>query len=239
VESSFLTGVNYWPRGKAMYWWRDFDPVEVADEFDVIAALGMDIVRIFLLWDHWQETPDSVSTDRLRDLGRVCDIADVRDLRLDITFFTGHMSGPNWAPQWLLDSAARTHPSPSTRQVISGNRAVDSSYRNMFHDPVALSAQRLLLETVVSEYADHPAIWLWNLGNEPDLFAHPDSATAGKAWVEEMSAVIRSFDPHHLVTTGLHSASLFADKRLESRRSVRGGRPRSDAWLPHVQAVGT
>ena len=52
-----------------MYWWSDFDAAEVADEFDVIAAIGMDTVRIFLLWDDWQPTPDVVSPQRLRDFG--------------------------------------------------------------------------------------------------------------------------------------------------------------------------
>ena len=55
--------------------------------------------------------------------------------------------------------------------MVSGGRVVDGSYRNPFHDPEAIAAERLLLETVVGEYRDHPAIWMWNLGNEPDLFA--------------------------------------------------------------------
>jgi endo-1,4-beta-mannosidase len=211
VEGRFLTGVNYWPRRKAMYWWSDFDRAEVADEFDIIASLGMDVVRIFLLWDHWQETPDTVSADRLRDLVTVCDIAAERRLGLDVTFFTGHMSGPNWAPGWLLDPEATFHPSPYVRQVVSGNRVVDSTYRNMFHDPIALAAERLLLETVVGELADHEGVWMWNLGNEPDLFAQPRTAADGAAWVAEMTDLIRSIDPAHPVTTGLHVASLLED----------------------------
>ena len=47
-QQRFRTGVNYWPRRKAMYWWSDFDPSEVADEFDVIAALGM--VALVTFW---------------------------------------------------------------------------------------------------------------------------------------------------------------------------------------------
>ncbi|MGI9586146.1 MAG: hypothetical protein ACR2N7_11210, partial [Acidimicrobiia bacterium] len=59
----FVTGVNYWPRRKAMYWWSDFDRGEVAEEFDIIAGLGMKVVRIFLLWDDWQDTPQTVGHD--------------------------------------------------------------------------------------------------------------------------------------------------------------------------------
>ena len=180
MSEPFLLGVNYWPRRKAMYWWADFDRDEVEDEFDLIASLGMTVVRIFLLWDDWQPAPDSVSPDRLQDLGLVLDGAAERGLGLDVTFFTGHMSGPNWSPGWLLDPGASGHPSPLVRQVVSGATVVDSAYRNMFHDPDALAAERLLLETVVGEYHEHPAVWMWNLGNEPDLFAHPADAAAGR-----------------------------------------------------------
>jgi endo-1,4-beta-mannosidase len=217
-DSRFLTGVNYWPRRKAMYWWSAFDDAEVADEFDVIAELGMDVVRIFLLWDDWQETPDTVSNAGIRDLGTVCDIAAGRGLRLDITFFTGHMSGPNWAPGWLLDGNATTHASPLVRQVVSGAKVVDSAYRNMFHDPIALAAERLLLRTVVQEFRDHEAVWMWNLGNEPDLFAYPHTADAGTKWVTEMTDLVRSVDPAHPVTTGLHTANLLSDNGLRVDR---------------------
>lgn len=209
----FQTGVNYWPRRKAMYWWSAFDSGEVAEEFDLIADLGMDVVRIFLLWDDWQPSPETVSPDRLRDLGVVCDVAADRGLGLDVTFFTGHMSGPNWAPRWLLDSNAPS-PSPSAVQVISRGEVVEGWYRNMFHDEVALDAQRLLLRTVVDAYKDHPGVWMWNLGNEPDLFAWPASSDAGRAWTREMSDLVRSIDTSHPVTTGLHTADLFENTGL-------------------------
>jgi endo-1,4-beta-mannosidase len=220
-----------------MYWWADFERDEVAEEFDVIASLGMSVVRIFLLWDDWQPDPRSVSPDRLRDLGTVLDLAAERGLGLDITFFTGHMSGPNWAPGWLLDPRASAHPSPDVRQVVSGGVVVDGSYRNMFHDPPALAGERLLLETVVAEYREHPGVWMWNLGNEPDLFAHPVDAGAGQAWVREMTGVVKAIDPAHAVTTGLHTANLFADNGLrvdqvfaESDVAVMHGYPMYVDW---------
>jgi endo-1,4-beta-mannosidase len=67
---------------------------------------------------------------------------------------------------------------------------------------------------VVGELADHEGVWMWNLGNEPDLFAQPHSAIEGAAWVSEMTDLIRSIDPAHPVTTGLHVASLLEDNGL-------------------------
>jgi endo-1,4-beta-mannosidase len=207
ASDRFKLGVNYWPRRKAMYWWSDFDRHEVEEEFALIASLGLDAVRLFLLWDDWQSHPGSVDSVRLDNLATVCDIAIDRGLCLDVTFFTGHMSGPNWSPGWLLDPAAPS-PSPHVRQIISAGRVVGGSYRNMFHDPQALAASEVLVSTVVSRFSDHPAIWMWNLGNEPDLFAYPQSAEAGRRWVRKMTATIHDLDPVHPVTCGLHVASL-------------------------------
>ena len=202
----FVLGVNYWPRRKAMYWWSDFDAGEVREEFSLIAELGLNLVRIFLLWDDWQPTPDTVSPEALHDLEQVLDIAAGHGLKLDVTFFTGHMSGPNWAPGWLLE---RDKPlPPRVRQLVSGGRAVDCGYRNPYTDPTAVAAAELLLRTGVGRFGDHPAVGLWNLGNEPDLFAWPPDAATGRAWVRRMTRVIKDIDPNHPVTCGLHVDSL-------------------------------
>ncbi len=210
MQSDFLLGVNYWPRRKAMYWWTNFDAAEVADEFAIIQSLGLSIVRIFLLWDDFQPEPTRVSTEMLKHLETVCDIAAQHQLKLDVTFFTGHMSGPNWSPCWLLDKNGVV----TWRQLVSGGQVVELAYRNPFTDEVALDAEKLLLRTVVGALKDHPAIWLWNLGNEPDLFAQPPTPEIGQTWVREMTATIHAVDPVHPVTCGLHFASLVSHNGL-------------------------
>jgi endo-1,4-beta-mannosidase len=208
----FALGVNYWPRRKAMSWWSNFDEAEVRQEFEIIRGLGLGWVRLFLLWEDWQPAPERVSADALRNFGTVCDIAAQLGLRLDVTFFTGHMSGPSWAPGWMLQ---RDRPMPPrVRQVVSGQQIVNCGYLNPFTDAVALRAAELLLRTVVSRFSAHAAIGMWNLGNEPDLFAWPRDAAGGRAWVKRMTSVIRELDMVHPVTCGLHVASLIQDNGL-------------------------
>ena len=239
MSQPFVLGVNYWPRRKAMYWWSDFDAGEVREEFALLHDLGMNVVRIFLLWDDWQPTPDLVSPQQLNHLGQVLDIAAEYQLGLDVTFFTGHMSGPNWAPGWLLDASSEA-PVPYIRQLVSGGQVVAPRYRNMYHDPQALSAARLMLTSVVSAFRDHPAVWLWNLGNEPDLFAWPKDAASGRAWVHDMTKLIRDIDPTHPVTCGLHVDSLHRDNGLrvhdvfgETDLSVMHAYPMYLSWARH------
>jgi endo-1,4-beta-mannosidase len=215
MAERFRLGVNYWPRRKAMGWWSDFEAGEVREEFGLVADLGLDLVRIFLLWEDFQPEPGRVARDALDHLAIVCDVASEAGLQLDVTFFTGHMSGPNWAPGSLLDPAA---PVPGGRQVVSGRRVVPGGYRNPYVDSEALRAQQRLLREVVGAVGSHPAIWLWNLGNEPDLFALPPDAAAGPEWARTMAAAIRDVDDRHLVTCGLHAASLVADNGLRIDR---------------------
>jgi len=215
MTTQFTLGVNYWPRRKAMYWWSNFDAGEAREEFAVIKEIGLNIVRLFLLWDDFQPEPTSVEKDKLENLVKVADIAAENGLGIDMTFFTGHMSGPNWSPRWLLGGElppqAHQH---WLRDVVSNGMITNKGYRNMFHDEMALNAERLLLKTVVNTLKDHPGIWMWNLGNEPDLFAWPNSSDEGAAWVKEMVGLIKSIDPKHPVTIGLHGDGLHRDNGL-------------------------
>jgi len=211
----FRVGVNYWPRRKAMTWWKAFERGEVADELDVIADLGMSLVRIFLLWEDFQPQPDIVSSTALADLESVCDLAAARGLGLDVTFFVGHMSGPNWAPRWLLGGH---EPVPGGRQVVSGTDPDAGSYRNPFVAPTALAAAELLVRETVTRLRHHPAIWAWSLGNEPDLFALPPDERAGPDWAARLFALIRELDAEHHVSVGLHADSLMQDNGLRADR---------------------
>jgi endo-1,4-beta-mannosidase len=214
LGDAFLLGVNYWPRAKAMWWWADFDPGEVREELAMIRDIGLRVVRIFLLWESFQPRPDEVDQRAVAHLRTVADLAADAGLLLEPTFFTGHMSGPNWAPDWLLDPSRPL--GPGDRQVVSLGRR-SSATRNI-HDPYTtpfvLDAERLQLRTVCSALRDHPAVWAWSLGNEPDLFARPSTAADGRAWLADMVATIRGVDPDHPILIGLHAASIHADVGL-------------------------
>src|ERR1043165_6163758 len=163
--SPFLLGCNYWPRKKAMYWWANYDAGEVREEFAIVKELGLKYVRFFLLWESFQPKPDEISTSAIKDLLSTCDIACDIGLKLEPTLFTGHMSGPNWAPDWLLD---RSRPRRAGgRQIVSLSRrsAAEHDIHDPYVTPFVLDAERLLLRTVCGQLGDHPGIWAWSLGN--------------------------------------------------------------------------
>jgi endo-1,4-beta-mannosidase len=91
----------------------------------------------------------------------------------------------------------------------------------MFHHEVAIKAEQLLLKTVVGMLKDHKAIWLWNLANEPDLYAWPLTSNEGAAWVKQMVDLIKNIDPNHPVTIGLHADGLHRDNGLRIDKVYR------------------
>jgi endo-1,4-beta-mannosidase len=213
IGDDFLLGVNYWPRKKAMYWWSDFDPAEVREEFAMIRDIGLTHVRLFLLWESFQPSPDRVDAKAVGDLRTVCDIAAERGLKLQPTFFTGHMSGPNWAPDWLLSDRPIQK---GERQIISLRRRTGSptTIYNTYTEPFVIEAEKRQLTTVCGALKDHPAVWAYSLGNEPDLFCRPPDAASGRQWVAEMVRAIKSADPNRPVLIGLHTASIDGDVGL-------------------------
>src|SRR5579875_899541 len=99
-QDTFTLGVNYWPRKKAMYWWKEVDRCEVEQEFAEIAALKLHVARIVLIWEGFQPAPDRVNDRALADLTIVLDVAHQAGIKIIPTFFTGHVSGINLCPVW-------------------------------------------------------------------------------------------------------------------------------------------
>jgi|GEM_PF-219113 len=61
------------------------------------------------------------------------------------------------------------------------------------------------LITLVTALADHPALLVWNLKNEPDLDYEANSPELVQAWLKHIAQTIRSLDPHHPLTIGWSS----------------------------------
>ncbi len=204
--SPFVLGVNYWPRRKAMYWWKDFDRVEVETEFAEIAMLGLDVARIFLFWEDFQPAPDRVDEGALEDLGTVLDVALQARIRVMPTFFTGHMSGINWWPGWALTD----HEDPTGSLRVSGGEYTTRVGRDPYADPFMLEAESVLVRAVCGRYGSHPAIYAWNLSNEPDIFFTPRNYEDSAAWNALLSGTIRHYS-RAPISAGMHLPAIAAN----------------------------
>jgi endo-1,4-beta-mannosidase len=210
----FVVGVNYWPKRKAMYWWKHFSAAEVLEEFEQIKELNVEAVRIALLWEDFQPERYRVDVKQMNNLERVLQIADDLALRIVPTLFTGHMSGYNWLPHWALEAAA----SNQTRfPIVSNENVVDRWVKPLFGDDRSiLEAELLQARTLAGAFAQHPAVLFWDIGNESSNVDIPASEEQAAEWADRMVEAIKGADGNALVSCGLHAEDVVQDRRLSA-----------------------
>lgn len=210
MEQVFITGVNYWPGRKAMYWWRDFERREIEEDFRVIAGLGLRVVRIFLTWEDFQPAPHHISSQALDELKTVADIAQQEKVLLMPTFFCGHMSGVNWLPPWMLKPAATSMRFP----VFSTGSYRAAAIRNFYIETELAQSQLLQIERVCQALKGHPAIHSYDLGNEASNCCLPPHRDSARQWLNRMCSGIKKHSGGIPVTLGMHAEDLEEDRRL-------------------------
>jgi endo-1,4-beta-mannosidase len=204
----FLLGVNYWPRSSAMAMWSRFDPGEIDEDFARIAALGLDVVRFFLLWEAFQPDPATVDEGAVARLVAVLDRLDAHGLRAMPTLFTGHMSGVNWLPEWTLDRATTS----GRFRTISRGRTVPHGIGD-FYTGDLLEAQRFFVRSLGERVREHAAILAWDLGNEFSNLRAPRTPEDAAHWSAALSHDL--FESSNLPATGgLHGEDLSEDRAI-------------------------
>lgn len=191
---TFELGVNYWPKRRAMYMWREFDLGEVREDFAHIAEIGFDVVRIFALTEDFLPAPLTVSSQMVGRLLDVVIAAKDAGLRVVPTLIVLNMSGKIWWPQWMLDGA--------------GNPG------DLFSDPVLLRSQATLVEACASELAGEPCIRAIDLSNEIDDAQRPQSRHAGWLWSSLLANTVRRAAPGVPIQIGAHLPSLSTQNHM-------------------------
>ena len=191
---NFELGVNYWPRRRAMYMWREFDVVEVRDEMAQIADIGFDVVRIFALAEDFLPAPRTVPAAMVARLVEVARAAKDAGLRVVPTLLVLNMSGRIWWPPWMLDA---------------GGRPAD-----LFSDPALLRSQALLADACARALAGDDAIRAFDLANEIDDAQRPRSRDAGWLWTSVLANTVRRAAPGTPVQVGAHLPSLTATNNM-------------------------
>ena len=82
--------------------------------------------------------------------------------------------------------------------VMLGLRLGHERHGFDYDDKVAVAKQKQEVREQVLKFKDHPALLVWGIGNEVDLFY-----TNTNMWyaIEDIARMIKELDPHHLVTT--------------------------------------
>lgn len=191
-----------------MYMWQRFDAGEIRDDMAQIAALGLDCVRFFLTWEDFQPERARIDAAALTNLRIMMDAIGDAGLAAIPTLFTGHMSGVNWLPEWTLDA----HTPHGRFRTYSRGRELPFGIGDFYRQPL-LDAQLFQAEAVASALKGHPALWLWDLGNEFSNLREPQTPADAAQWSAALTAVL-SENSAAGVTGGTHGEDLTRDRHI-------------------------
>lgn len=212
----FLLGINYWPRRSAMYMWQLFDADEMREDFARIKAIGLDVVRFFLMWEAFQPEPNRMDSTALRHFDRVLDLIADAGLHAMPTLFCGHMSGCNWLPYWTLERGSTS----GRFRTIANDTVVDGSIGDFYADPMLLAAQVYCAQRIGERTRDHPAMFAWDLGNEFSNLRIPKSPQDAAQWSLRLSDTLRGVSGVG-VTAGMHGEDFDKDRNLRPSSIAR------------------
>lgn len=167
-----------------------------ADVFGSAAAMGLKVVRTWGFLDGrshndvvLQPELGKFSEEGFLQLDRVVEQAARHGLKLVVTLVNrwDDFGGMKWyVEQTGGGDVDEFYTRPETRAAY---KAWVSRVLNRVNARTGLA------------YKDDPAIFAWQLANEPRCPSDPSGDTLVE-WAREMSAFVKSIDPHHLVSVG-------------------------------------
>lgn len=182
-------GVNYTPSQGWLLNLLDPDWDSVERDFDQIASLGVDHVRMLPVWTILQPNRSWINAKAVEDVRHMAQLASQHGLDSYVDVLQGHLSSFDFVPSWL----------------------VSWHERNMFTDGEVIEAERELAQALEQALDDVPGFKGMTVGNECNQFSdrpHPrmmpaDQSEAGR-WLD---AMLGSVSPslHEKGRIALHS----------------------------------
>ena len=180
----------------------------VAGDFREMRALGANVVRVHLQFAKFMLSPNAADERSVRQLARLLSLAKETGLYLDVTGLGCYRKSD--VPAWYdaLDEAGRWWAQAKFWETIAATCA---------RSP-AIFCYDLMNEPVVPAGRGTPNDWLGPPFGGPDGFCYVQRISIDQEkrrredialkWIETLVAAIRTHDPRHLVTVGLVDWSL-------------------------------
>lgn len=173
-------GANYTPTRGWFHHWLDFDLDDVRRDFDALAALGLDHVRLFAVWPYFQPNRGMIRQRAVTQMRSMIQAAAERGLDCSVDALQGHLSSFDFLPAWV--------------KTWHG--------RNLFTDPEVIEGQSRYLRELATAIAVEPNVLGMSLGNEFSQFAssiHPERSPAtvpeADRWLQAMLAACEGGAP--------------------------------------------
>ncbi len=203
-------GANYTPRKRWWYCWLDWDQRAVAEDLEGVAGLGLDHIRIQLLWPFFEPGISTVSQRSLENLRGLLDAADRAGLDVEITVLNGWMSGLSYLPAWVMPVA----------------RPEKGEDWNMFTSRRVIEAEKLLFSRIVETVGNHKRFMGFDIGNELGVLQainNPATPAQADAWTTEILGYCEQIAPGKFHVNGADDSHWFADFGFTRRNLATQG----------------
>jgi hypothetical protein len=184
--------------------WRHFDRDSIDNDLAIIRDLGFSCIRVFPLWEDFQPKPKTIQSAMLDRLVDLLEIASEKSLQVMVTLFTGYVGGLVCLPPWMLLASS----SYGQKRILSIDKIRSNKTRNPYSDSEVIEAQIFFLRELLSAVSGHPALYGWNLGNEPSQWALPADRFSVELWLQVMAETLKERDNTLPLTLTLRVADL-------------------------------
>ena len=182
-EPRYFIGTNVWYASQLAL----SDPQRLKNELDALHGLGLDNLRI-LATDENFEGMDIV----LRELQK-------RGMTAVLFLNNAWEWSPDGYRSWLEKAGAGRQPHPA----VEGYGVYMSTMYAFASNPKAVELFQEHVRRVVERYKDSPAVFSWQICNEPRPFTYdPAKIEDFIAYLHGTARLIKSIDSRHLVSTG-------------------------------------
>lgn len=187
-------GVNYVPSQNWYYCYNDWDASAIARDFDRIAEIGADHLRVMVIWPWFQPNPTWVSPAHLDRLDELMRLAAQRKLDVLPTIYTGWLSGFHLSPPFLEKEPFFTSESWA-------------------------AAQDLYLDALSARMRQHANFLGYDIGNELNCNwrCRPEE---GDAWMARIFKRMRALCPGRVFINGVDHNPWFKEDTFSPQALV-------------------
>ncbi len=173
-------GVNWVPAKAAMEWPYQWDPEAIEADFAQMHALGVNTVRLDLVWSWFEPRPDDYNPEAFRQMDYLISLANRYKIYLH--------------PEMLIGGEV-------------GEAYWDVPYRqgrNPHSDPYMLRLETDFAQELARHFGKSSAILSWDLTDEPPFWIVSGSTTDSMAinWTRLIAGALRRYDTLHPLVVG-------------------------------------
>lgn len=176
--TSLRFGLNYVPSRLWYHCWNDWDAASIRSDMRAMAGLGIDHLRVQLIWPYFQPNPTYVSKAHLDRLSELMTLAADAGMDVLLTPLTGFLSGYFYLPAGITPQA-------------------------VFRAPEAIAQERDLFSAVIDRVGRAPNLMGFDLGNEINCLDHMPADGLHDRWALELVAFIKKLLPETWVVNGV------------------------------------